>query len=164
MFSPTTPGSRALTKRVCIFGGLLLLALTLGFLRRTSDRHETGFTSVTPIKTDGSMKSLKVDSAPQPATAVPSTPPVEAWSTPNSRDILGGFFIKPYLRQWLKDPDSLQDFQVIEARPDKKLKSAYKVTVFYRARNSFGALVPERRVVTVVYNPKDDNHPWVMIP
>jgi hypothetical protein len=93
-----------------------------------------------------------------------TTPPAEAWATQESRDILGAFFIKPYLRQWLKDPDSLQDFQVVDATADKKLKGAYRVTVSYRARNSFGALVPERRTVTMIYNPKDDNHPWVVMP
>ena len=91
-------------------------------------------------------------------------PPADAWTTKESRDIGGAFFIKPYLRQWLKDPDSLQDFEVVNARPDKKIPGSFKVTVFYRARNSFGALVPEERTVTMVYNPTDDTHPWVMIP
>lgn len=99
-----------------------------------------------------------------PRQTAPTSLSTEAWATQESRDILGAFFIKPYLRQMLKDPDSMQDFQVVQARPNKRLPDSYKVTVFYRARNSFGALVPEQRTVVMAYNPKDDNHPWVMIP
>jgi hypothetical protein len=162
MFSLPTSWNRSLRIRVCIFGGLLLLASIAGFFRSTSPGKETALTSATQVKTNELMQPVKADNTPQSAKGVASEPPVDAWATPDSRDILGGFFIKPYLRQWLKDPDSLQDFQVVGARPDKKLKGSYKVTVFYRARNSFGALIPERRTVTMVYNPKDENHPWVM--
>ncbi len=99
-----------------------------------------------------------------PKKATTTSPPVEAWATKESRDIGGMLFIKPYLRQWLKDPDSLQDFEVIDARPNKTLQDSFRVTVFYHARNSFGALVPEQRTVVMIYNPKDENHPWVMLP
>jgi hypothetical protein len=96
-------------------------------------------------------------------TKAATLPPAGAWTTKDSRDTLGAFFIKPYLRQWLKDPDSLQDFEVVNATPNKKLPGSLKVTVFYRARNSFGALVPEQRTVTMVYNSGNANRPWVMV-
>src|SRR6266536_5108628 len=61
-----------------------------------------------------------------PKKATTTSPPVEAWATKESRDIGGMLFIKPYLRQWLKDPDSLQDFEVIDARPNKTLQDSFR--------------------------------------
>ncbi|MGH9971991.1 MAG: hypothetical protein ACREBG_29950 [Pyrinomonadaceae bacterium] len=110
-----------------------------------------------------SISQLTPGPSKLPVRDAATSPPIDAWATLEQRDIGGRFFIKPYLRQSLKDPDSLQDFEVIDARPNKKLKGSYKV-VFYRARNSFGALVREQRTVVMVYNPKDENHPWVMLP
>ena len=102
----------------------------------------------------------------QPATQKPSPktllPPADAWRSQESRDMGGALFIKPYLRQLLKDPDSLQDFEVVNATPVKRKPGVFKVTVFYRARNSFGALVPEQRTVTMVYDPNNDIRPWVL--
>lgn len=107
------------------------------------------------------IKSATVTPAHETAD---NRPPANAWTTKESCDMGGALFIKPYLRELLKDPDSLQDFEVVSARPAKKLPGAFKVTVFFRARNSFGSLVPERRTVTVVYNPADNARPWVMVP
>jgi hypothetical protein len=115
---------------------------------------------MTPAK----EQHVAATTTPSPKKTADTLPPVEAWATKDSRDILGAFFIKPYLRQWLKDPDSLQDFEVVGARPAKRLQGAFKVTVFYRARNGFGALVPEQRTITMVYNPADSARPWVMVP
>jgi hypothetical protein len=114
------------------------------------------------------LRTAVIDTRPAMPTVSPKSantlPPAYAWTTKESRDMGGALFIKPYLREWLKDPDSLQDFEVVSARPNRKLPGAFKVTVFYRARNGFGALVGEQRTVTVVYNPTDDVRPWVMMP
>jgi len=127
--------------------------------------------SLRPSTTGRNQPATTAAIKPQPissATPTPKTadtlPPANAWATKESRDIGGAFFIKPYLREWLKDPASLQDFEVVSAVPAKKRADTFKVTVFFRARNSFGALVPERRTVTVVYNPADSVRPWVMVP
>jgi len=163
MFNQLSSGTSTFKIVICVFGGVLIFAVIGGLLTRTSGGYETKPSSSDRIKSSAPPPA-KAETARQPAKAPDAPPPIEAWATQDSRDILGAFFIKPYLRQWLKDPDSLQDFEVVDARPNKKLKDSYKVTVFYRARNSFGALVPEQRTVVMIYNPREENHPWVMMP
>lgn len=165
MFSQASSGNPTLKIVIGVFSGVLIIGVVGGLLSRKSGGHQTGFSSSDRIKADAPPQPIESGVAPRQAAKAPdASPPIEAWATKDSRDILGAFFIKPYLRQWLKDPDSLQDFAVVNARPNKKLKDSYNVTVFYRARNSFGALVPEQRTVVMIYNPSDDNHPWVLMP
>lgn len=58
---------------------------------------------------------------------------------------IAGMVTKRYLSDNLNDPDSLQDFQVVGVSKVAKMPGAYKVMVFYRAKNGFGALVGQRQ-------------------
>jgi hypothetical protein len=149
--------------KACIVFGLILLAFVAGALKRKYNPHKSAQPVSDQIQSSESSKPKETTNNNQSKEIKTSnSPPTDAWATREQRDLGGALFIKPYLRQLLKDPDSLQDFEVIDARRNKKLPGSYRVTVFYRARNSFGALVAEQRTVTMVYNPTDDSRPWVI--
>lgn len=55
--------------------------------------------------------------------------------------LLTTLVIKPFLTRMLNDPDSLQDLQFVSSSAVRRQPDTYKVTLFYRAKNGFGALM-----------------------
>lgn len=63
--------------------------------------------------------------------------------------LLTRLVIKPFLKSLLNDPDSLQDLQFVSSSAVKRQPNAYKVTLFYRAKNGQGALMGSQQTFII---------------
>jgi len=76
-----------------------------------------------------------------------TSPKVDAnpYARGEDNELLTKLVIKPFLKSRLNDPDSLQDLQFVNSSAVKGKPLTYKVTLSYRARNGFGALIGYRQ-------------------
>lgn len=89
------------------------------------------------------------------------------FDTDSGRVLMLGLFIKPALKQMLNDPDTLQDLAISSVNRLKGKPTTFRVAVFYRARNAFGALVGAQQVFAVVENEDTGDHAldaWIVLP
>jgi hypothetical protein len=89
------------------------------------------------------------------------------FETDSGRALMLGLFIKPALKQMLNDPDSLQDLEISSVNRLKGKPTTFRVAVFYRARNAFGALVGAQQAFAVVENEDAGDHAldaWIVLP
>jgi endogenous inhibitor of DNA gyrase (YacG/DUF329 family) len=89
------------------------------------------------------------------------------FDTDQGRAMMLGLFIKPVLKQTLKDPDSLQDLSILSVKRLKGKPVTVRVAVSYRARNAFGALVGNSQVFACVENADTSTHAlndWIVLP
>lgn len=66
---------------------------------------------------------------------------INPYSQGADNELLTRLVIKPFLRRLLNDPDSLQDLQFVSSSAVRRQPNTYKVTLFYRAKNGFGAII-----------------------
>jgi hypothetical protein len=71
----------------------------------------------------------------------PQSLDVSPYAQGEDNELLTKLVIKPFLMSLLNDPDSLQDLQFVSSSAVKRKPNSYKVTLFYRAKNGFGALM-----------------------
>jgi hypothetical protein len=111
-----------------------------------------------------STPSSRPSSKASPAEAKKES--VNPFNTEVGRSLALSFFVKPALKPMLNDPDSLQDLEIISATPIKTMPGSFKVTVFYRAKNAFAALVGGRQAFIFTPNPNGSTGPyaWIVSP
>jgi hypothetical protein len=157
MFMPSSARDyTAITIIACIFG----VFIVLGMLNFVLDRSKQ---SSLDIQNSQALPSPMQISNSRPPTAKNAQTESKPFQTREQREIFATFFIKPVLRELLNDPDSLQDVEIVSIKPDKKMPDTYQMTISYRAKNAFGALVGQRMGFVVTKGQKDEPA-WIVVP
>ena len=81
--------------------------------------------------------------------ATSSSLDVNPYAQGQDNELLTRLVIKPFLKSLLSDPDSLQDLRFVRSSAVKRQRNTYKVTLFYRAKNGFGALTGYQQTFTI---------------
>lgn len=94
-------------------------------------------------------------------------PQANPFETDLGRTLMLRLFIKPALKEMLNDPESLQDLGLRSVKRLKGMPTTFRVSVFYRARNAFGALVGAEQAFAVIENQdaaRDALDAWIVVP
>ncbi|HKC62192.1 MAG TPA: hypothetical protein VKB86_01080 [Pyrinomonadaceae bacterium] len=142
----------------CVFGVLLIIGLIGSLFGRTSNQASATVQSSNPALSSTATQSFKATA--QETKQTESKP----FQTEEQREAIATLFIKPVLKQMLHDPDSLQDLEITSVIPLKKMPNAYKVSVFYRARNGFGALRAQQQAFILTRGTGDGLDAWNVLP
>jgi cytoskeletal protein RodZ len=130
--------------RLVSFGWLSVIVLSwIAVSPTTEPRKNYAAPDVTASPAPTSTASRKSSSStPGPSEAKP-------FETESQRKIFATSFIKPVLKGMLNDPDSLDDLSITSVNPINRNPGAYKITVSYRAKNGFGAVMAQQQQFVV---------------